>query len=425
MNNLNSLSGKKILVAITGSIAAVKAPILVSRLIKAGVEVKCVMTKSASKLVSPLSLSTLSRNQCYQDKDQWDDSQTKPLHIALAEWAELIIVAPMSATSLSKFTCGNADGLLASILLASKSQIVIAAAMNTSMWENQSVKKNWNYLKTIEQVISLEPSKGLLACDRVGDGKMVSLDIIELASESAFIFNSENKFLTKDLKNIRFLVSAGPTVEDLDAARQLTNRSSGKMGVLIAQAAKLRGADVDLVHGPISVQEDLLEGLNTYPVRSSSEMGAKINDLQPYAQVIVMAAAVSDFKKISPSEQKISKEFFLQSIVDDLEMTSDLIKTQTAKRLENQIFLGFAAETGSDQEIIEKGENKRILKGCDLLMANPIDRDGQGFDKNFNSGFLLGPKKMVKNLSFSTKLSISHQLLDEIRNLKSKISINF
>ena len=421
MINSTSLSGKKILVAVTGSIAAVKAPILVSRLIKAGAEVKCVITQSATNLVSPLSLSTLSRNKCYQDKDQWADSQTKPLHIALAEWAELIIVAPLSATSLSKFTSGSADGLLASILLASQSQIVMAAAMNTSMWENQSVKKNWNYVKTIDQVITLEPSAGLLACDRVGDGKMVNLDIIEMASESAFIFHAENKFLTKDLKDIRFLISAGPTVEALDAARQLTNRSSGKMGVLIAQAAKLRGAEVDLVHGPVSVQQDLLEGLNTYPVRSSNEMGAKIDDLQPSAQVIVMAAAVSDFKNNCPSEQKISKEFFLKSIFNNLEMTSDLIKNQTRKKLENQIFLGFAAETGSDNEIIEKGENKRFLKGCDLLMANPIDRAGQGFDEDFNSGFLLGPKKMVKNLSFSTKLSISHQLLDEIRNLKSKI----
>ena len=419
MINSTSLSGKKILVAVTGSIAAVKAPILVSRLIKAGAEVKCVITQSATNLVSPLSLSTLSRNKCYQDKDQWADSQTKPLHIALAEWAELIIVAPLSATSLSKFTSGSADGLLASILLASQSQIVMAAAMNTSMWENQSVKKNWNYVKTIDQVITLEPSAGLLACDRVGDGKMVNLDIIEMASESAFIFHAENKFLTKDLKDIRFLISAGPTVEALDAARQLTNRSSGKMGVLIAQAAKLRGAEVDLVHGPVSVQQDLLEGLNTYPVRSSNEMGAKIDDLQPSAQVIVMAAAVSDFKNNSPSEQKISKEFFLKSIFDNLEMTSDLIKNQTNKKLENQIFLGFAAETGSDNEIIEKGEKKRVSKGCDLLMANPIDRAGQGFDENFNSGFLLGPKKMVKNLSFSTKLSISHQLLDEIRNLES------
>ena len=418
MINSTSLSGKKILVAVTGSIAAVKAPILVSRLIKAGAEVKCVITQSATNLVSPLSLSTLSRNKCYQDKDQWADSQTKPLHIALAEWAELIIVAPLSATSLSKFTSGSADGLLASILLASQSQIVMAAAMNTSMWENQSVKKNWNYVKTIDQVITLEPSAGLLACDRVGDGKMVNLDIIEMASESAFIFHAENKFLTKDLKDIRFLISAGPTVEALDAARQLTNRSSGKMGVLIAQAAKLRGAEVDLVHGPVSVQQDLLEGLNTYPVRSSNEMGAKIDDLQPSAQVIVMAAAVSDFKNNSPSEQKISKEFFLKSIFDNLEMTSDLIKNQTNKKLENQIFLGFAAETGSDNEIIEKGEKKRVSKGCDLLMANPIDRAGQGFDENFNSGFLLGPKKMVKNLSFSTKLAISHQLLDEIRNLK-------
>ena len=419
MNNSTSLSGKKILIAVTGSIAAVKAPILISRLIKIGAEVKCVITQSAEKLVSPLSLSTLSRNKCYQDKDQWQDSQTKPLHIALAEWAELILVAPMSATSLSKFANGNADGLLASILLAAQSQIVIAPAMNTSMWSHQSVKKNWNHIKTIDQVISLEPSQGLLACDRIGDGKMINLDIIELASESAFIFRAQNKFLTQDLKNIRFLVSAGPTVEDLDAARQLTNRSSGLMGVLMAQAAKLRGAEVDLVHGPISVQKELLEGLNTFPVRSANEMGEKIDQLQPSAQVIVMAAAVSDFKKNSPSNKKISKEVFLNSMFDDIEMTPDLLRNQTRKKLENQIFLGFAAETGSDNEIKEKGEKKRISKGCDLLMANPIDRDGQGFNTNLSSGFLLGPKKMAKNLSLSTKLSISHQLLDEIHNFKS------
>ena len=419
MDQTVSLSKKKILVAITGSIAAVKAPLLISRLIKAGAEVRCVLTQSASKLVSPLSLSTLSRNKCYQDKDQWQDNQTKPLHIALAEWAELILVTPMSATSISKFANGNADGLLASILLAAQSQIIVAPAMNTSMWRNQSVKNNWNYLKASDQIISLEPSKGLLACDTIGLGKMVNLDVIELASESALLFRAKNKYLTKDLKNIRFLVTAGPTVEDLDAARQLTNRSSGRMGVLIAQAAKLRGAEVDLVHGPINVEKELLEGLNTYKVRSANEMGKKIDDLQASAQVIVMAAAVSDFRKSRPSTKKISKELFLNTIFNDIEMTPDLIRNQTLRRLGNQIFLGFAAETGNDNEIKEKGELKRVSKGCDLLLANPIDRDGQGFDKNFNSGFLLGPKKMIKNLSFSTKLSISHQLLDEIRNLKS------
>ena len=419
MNNTISLSGKKILVAVTGSIAAVKTPILVSRLIKAGAEVKCVITQSASKLLSPLSLSTLSRNKCYQDKDQWGDYQTKPLHIALAEWAELIIVAPMSATSLSKFASGNADGLLASILLAAESQIIIAAAMNTSMWTHKAVKNNWDYVKALDQVISLEPSEGLLACDRVGDGKMVNLDIIELAAESAFIFYAQNKFLTKDFTKIRFLISAGPTVEDLDAARQLTNRSSGRMGVLIAQAAKLRGATVDLVHGPTSLKEELFEGLNTYPVKSSTEMGEKMNYLQSSARIIVMAAAVSDFKKSNVSDKKISKELFINSILDNLEMTNDLIKSLSKRKLENQIYLGFAAETGSDIEIKQKGEKKRILKGCDLLMANPIDKDGQGFDKNFNSGFLLGPQKMVKTLDLSTKLSISHQLLDEIKNFKS------
>ena len=419
MNYSSYLSGKKILVAVTGSIAAVKAPLLISRLIKRGAEVKCVMTQSSTNLVSPLSLSTLSRHKCYQDKDQWQEEQTKPLHIFLAEWAELIIVAPMSATSLSKLACGNADGLVASLLLAAQSQIVIAAAMNTSMWSHQTVKKNWDYVKGINQFICLEPEEGLLACDRIGEGKMANLDIIELASESTFIFREQNKLLTQDLKNLRFLVTAGPTVEDLDAARQLTNRSTGLMGVLLAQAAKVRGAEVDLVHGPIKIQKDLLEGINTYQVQSANEMWQKIDDLQPYSQVIVMAAAISDFTKKSPSPKKIPKELFINSVFDDIEMTPDLIKIQSKKKLEHQIFVGFAAETGSDNEIQEKAEKKRISKGCDLLMANPIDRDGQGFEENYNSGFLLGPNKKVKKLSLSTKLSISHQLLDEIQNFKS------
>ncbi len=310
MNKQTFLSEKKILVAVSGSIAAVKAPILVSRLIKAGAEVRCVLTQSASKLVSPLSLSTLSRNKCYQDKDQWDEDQTKPLHIALSEWAELIVVSPTSATSLSKYSQGNSDGLLASILLAAQSQIIFAPAMNTSMWSNEAVKKNWDYIKGIERVISLNPCEGMLACDRIGDGKMINLELIELAIQSAFMFRAQNKFLTKDLKDKRFLVTAGPTVEDLDAARQLTNQSSGRMGVLFAQAAKLRGAEVDLVHGPLRVQEELLDGLSTFPVRSAIEMGAKIDSLQPSANVIVMAAAVSDFKKNVPIIKKSQKNFY-------------------------------------------------------------------------------------------------------------------
>ncbi len=419
MTSSTSLFGKKILVGVTGSIAAIKTPILVSRLIKAGAEVKCIVTPNSTNLVSPLSLSTLSRNKCFQDKDQWEDYQAKPLHISLAEWAELIIVAPMSATSLSKFVHGNADGLLASTLLATDSQIIVAAAMNTSMWSNQSVQENWNSVQKREQVIPLAPSEGLLACDRIGDGKMINLDIIELASESALIFKAQNKFLTKDLLGQRFLISAGPTVEDLDAARQLTNRSSGLMGVLMSHAAKLRGAEVDLVHGPITFQKELLEGLHAYPVRTATQMQTAINDLQPMANVIVMAAAVCDFKKTNPRYKKIPKNLLINSILEDLEITPDIIKKLSANKLKGQIFLGFAAETGSDKEIKDKGEQKRISKGCEFLMANPIDRKNQGFEENFNSGFLLGPNKMVKNILLSTKLSISHQLLDEIQSYKS------
>ena len=181
------LKDKKILVIATGSIAAIKTPILISNLIKQGAEVRCVITPSASKLVSPLSLSTLSRHRCYQEEDQWYPIQARPLHIELAEWADFIVVAPLSASSLSRWVNGLSEGLAASILLASEKPVIAAAAMNTGMWANKAIQDNWDKLKSYKNIIALAPTEGLLACDRIGEGKMTSHHLIELAIESACI----------------------------------------------------------------------------------------------------------------------------------------------------------------------------------------------------------------------------------------------
>jgi len=252
------LEGRRLLVAASGSIAAVKTPLLVSALIKAGAEVRCTITPSAARLVSPLALATLSRNRCYQDIDQWNPQESKPLHIALAEWAEIVVVAPLSASSLARWTQGLADGLLASLLLACECPVIAAPAMNTAMWENLAIKSNWQKIKQNRRVLPLPPSSGLLACDRLGDGRMVDPEIIQLAIASALIQKDQNGLLKNDWVGKSLLVTSGPTIEPLDPARVLTNRSSGRMGVILAQAARFRGAKVDLVHGPLQLPKSWL-----------------------------------------------------------------------------------------------------------------------------------------------------------------------
>ncbi len=417
------LEGLRLLIAASGSIAAVKTPLLVSELIKSGAEVRCVITPSASKIISPISLSTLSRHRCYQDKDQWNPRETKPLHISLAEWADIIIVAPLSASSLARWVNGLGDTLLANVLLASERPIIAAAAMNTGMWQNPAVKRNWEVLSNYPQIIKLQPSSGLLACDRIGEGRMVSNEIIQLAIQSASITKNEKSELKKDFVGLKVLVTAGATIEYIDPARQFSNKSTGLMGVLIAQAAQLRGASVDLIYGDLRLPMSLLEGLNAFNISTSKEMQKVLGELHPFADVIVMAAAVSDIRKKNlDCQKKIKKENLIKSFQEDLEIVPDLISELNAKKTNSQLTLGFSALTGSDEEIKKIGEEKRIKKSCDLLMANPIDRPNQGFGNYPNEGILLGPNKMALKMEKESKFKLANKLLDEILVYKFKES---
>ncbi|WP_269622305.1 bifunctional phosphopantothenoylcysteine decarboxylase/phosphopantothenate--cysteine ligase CoaBC [Prochlorococcus marinus] len=418
------LKGKKLLIIATGSIAAIKTPLLISNLIKQGAEVRCVVTESAAKLVSPLSLSIISRNRCYQDEHQWDHAESRPLHIALAEWADIVVVAPLSASSLAKWVHGLAENLSTSILLASEKPIIIAPAMNTGMWNNPLIKANWNKVKDFPNLIPLPPSEGLLACDRIGNGRMVSVELIQLAIESATIQIKEAGYLKKDLKDITLLISAGATIEDIDSARFFTNRSSGKMGVFLSQAARFRGAKVDLIHGPLQMSSTFLEGLNCIEVRSAKDMLKSLESLQPSAEVIAMSAAVADIKSTNISKDKIEKKELLQSLANRFEIVPDLLHTLIKNKKKNQIFLGFAALAGSDNEIKRLAISKKNQKCCDLLMANPIDRENQGFESDSNGGWLLDSKGGVKAMPVNCKLSIAHQLLDSIKGLLMSKSIN-
>ena len=410
-----ALQGRRILVAVSGSIAAVKTPLLVSALVKAGAQVRCVVTPSAAQLVSAVALASLSRHRCYQDDDQWDPREPRPLHVALAEWAELVIVAPLSASTLARWAQGLGDGLLASLLLACECPVVAAAAMNSGMWSQPAVRRNWALLAEDPRVLRLAPESGLLACDRIGDGRMADPELIRLAAESALLTHSSNGSLPWDWQGRTVLVSAGPTVEGIDPARVLSNRSSGRMGVLIAQAARFRGASVHLVHGPLQLPSAWLEGLHCLAIESAEQMQEHLHRLQANAAAVVMAAAVADWRRQGgASVQKAPKADLQRTLAEQLEPVPDLLKELQATKPDGQRLLGFAALSGSDDEIQALARDKRAAKGCDLLMANPIDRNGQGFGAAMNGGWLVKTDGSTEEMPVMDKLALAHRLLDQL-----------
>ena len=410
-----ALQGRRILVAVSGSIAAVKTPLLVSALVKAGAQVRCVVTPSAAQLVSAVALASLSRHRCYQDDDQWDPREPRPLHVALAEWAELVIVAPLTASTLARWTQGLGDGLLASLLLACECPVVAAAAMNSGMWSQPAVRRNWALLAEDPRVLRLAPESGLLACDRIGDGRMADPELIRLAAESALLTHASNGSLPWDWQGRTVLVSAGPTVEGIDPARVLSNRSSGRMGVLIAQAARFRGASVHLVHGPLQLPAAWLEGLHCLAIESAEQMQEHLHRLQANAAAVVMAAAVADWRRQGgASVQKAPKADLQRTLAVQLEPVPDLLKELQATKPDGQRLLGFAALSGSDDEIQALARDKRAAKGCDLLMANPIDRNGQGFGAAMNGGWLVKTDGSTEEMPVMDKLALAHRLLDQL-----------
>ena len=413
------LNGRRVLVAVSGSIAAVKTPLLVSALVKAGAEVRCLVTSSGAALVSPIALASLSRHRCYLEADQWNPVAPRPLHIELAEWAELTVVAPLSASSLARWSQGSADGLLASVLLATEGPVIAAPAMNTAMWRHPAVQRNWLQIQEFPKVVPLLPTSGLLACDRVGDGRMADPTLIQLAAESVFSRGPDAPVATCDWSGISLLVSAGPTQETIDAARFLSNRSSGRMGVLLAQAARFRGATVHLVHGPLDLPDAWLEGLQCTPVESAAQLSSALQLALPTSDVLVMAAAVADLRREAASEEKMPKKQLQDVLSSGWTEVPDLLSNLTRQRRPGQLVLGFSALTGDDKHLLEKAERKRLEKGCDLMMVNPVDRDGQGFGNQPNGGWLLG-EGWNRNLPVTTKLTLSHQLLDALFNLRDQ-----
>jgi len=408
----DSLAGRRVLVLISGSIAAVKLPQLVSALVARGAEVRCALTPSAARLVSPVALACLSRQACCLDEDQWSHREPRPLHIALAEWAEVVLLAPLSATTLARWVHGLADGLVASILQACEAPVLAAPAMNTAMWDSAAVRRNRELLHAQERVLVVPPEPGLLACDRRGDGRMADPLRLLLGLESLLL-----RGWRRDWSGRRLLVSAGPTREFLDPARCLTNPSTGRMGVMLAQAALLRGARVDLVHGPLRVETALLGGLDLHPVLTAAEMEPRLRRLQEGADAIAMAAAVADHRRAVVAADKAPKDQLQQALASGWEPVPDLLADLVARRPPGQLILGFAAHSG---EVLSQARAKFARKGCDLLFANPIDQPGTGFAAEANAGWLLGPGGLVERIEPASKLAVAHRLLDALAGLASQ-----
>jgi phosphopantothenoylcysteine decarboxylase/phosphopantothenate--cysteine ligase len=400
------LAGRRVLVLISGSIAAVKLPQLVSVLVKRGALVRCAVTPSAARLVSPVALASLSRHPCHGDDDPWSPAAARPLHVELAEWAELVLLAPLSATTLGRWVHGLGDTLVASVLLACEAPVLVAPAMNTAMWASPSVAANWQALQGWERVVTLPPASGLLACDRIGDGRMAEPERLLLGLESLATWGWRRDWLGR-----RLLVSAGPTREPLDPARYLTNPSTGLMGLCLAQAALLRGAEVDLVHGPLTAPDALREGLHCHPITTAAELEAALDRLQPEASAIAMAAAVADHRRAAPRADKIAKLELEEALSGGWETVPDLLAGLVARRPTGQCILGFAAYSGMELQPVRA---KFARKGCDLLFANPIDSPGAGFASSTNAGWLLGPGPEETRLEPAPKLAIAHRLLSAL-----------
>ena len=392
------LDGKKIVLGITGSIAAYKAPLLVRQFVKAGAEVKVLMTPAATDFVSKLTLATLSKNQVLIDLFQED---TWANHVQLGRWADVMLIAPSSCNSLSKMASGICDNLLMATFLSATCPIVIAPAMDEDMWHHPSTKRN---LKTLEgdgaHIIPVQ--YGELASGLVGDGRMAEPEDI-LAYISDFFKKKD------DLKGRKALVTAGPTYEAIDPVRFIGNHSSGKMGWAIAEELAKRGAEVTLVTGPVSLTRN---GKNVKKVNITSANEMYQVCIESDYDIAVMAAAVADYTPSVVAATKIKKsgdEFNLT-----LKKTKDILGSLGKQKKEGQVLVGFALETNNEKENAVK---KLREKNADLIVLNSLQDQGAGFGVDTNKATFFFRDGSERSLSLKSKISLAEDIVDSITEL--------
>ncbi|GAB1538482.1 bifunctional phosphopantothenoylcysteine decarboxylase/phosphopantothenate--cysteine ligase CoaBC [Scytonema sp. NUACC21] len=398
----NQRSGR-VLVGVGGGIAAYKICEVVSTLFKSGVEVRVILTSSAQKFITPLTFATLSRHPAYTDENFWQPTHSRPLHIDLGEWADIMLIAPLTANTLAKLAYGLADNLLTNTVLASTSPVLLSPAMNTDMWEQSVVQRNWQQLLTEKRFHGIETASGLLACDRVGAGRMA--EPWEIIAYIQSLLHTAGK---KDLAGKRVLISAGGTQEYLDPERFLGNPSTGKMGLALAQAAAHRGANVTLVHGPKTWDVPL--GVQGISVVSAEEMRSSMLRYLPSSDVIIMSAAVADAKPRDYSPEKLAKKALPEAL--PLQPVPDIVAELAQLKQPHQRLIGFAAQTG---DIITPALEKLHAKNLDAIVANPIDEPGSGFGSDNNKAIILDRQGQQFEISPCSKLHMAHHIFDFLK----------
>ncbi|ACB51409.1 bifunctional phosphopantothenoylcysteine decarboxylase/phosphopantothenate--cysteine ligase [Crocosphaera subtropica ATCC 51142] len=397
------LKSKSVLIGIGGGIAAYKVCEVISSLFQAGAKVRVILTETGQQFITPLTVSTLSRHQAYTDADFWQANHSRPLHIALGEEADLFLIAPLTANTLGKLTHGLADNLLTNTVLASRCPILLAPAMNTEMWEQPVIRRNWQQLTQNSRYHSIGPGSGLLACDRVGSGRMA--EPAEIITQLQSLAHTQGQ---QDFNGKRILISGGGTREHLDPVRFLGNPSTGKMALALAQAASDRGGIVTLVHGPIA--PELLPISPNYQlisVVSADQMEAVMMSHFVESEIIIMSAAVADVKPAYYTNHKLPKKELPTDL--KLESVTDILAKLGSLKKADQILIGFAAQTG---DIINPALDKLKRKKLDLIVANPIDKPDSGFGTDTNQAIFIKADGQQQPIKSCSKLELAHQLLD-------------
>ena len=394
------LENKKILIIITGGIAAYKTLDLIRKLSKLNCEIKTILTKSGKEFVTPLSITALSKNKVFTDLFSVEN-ESEMDHISLSRWSDLILVAPASSNFLTKISNGFSDDLASTVIKASDKKVFLCPAMNVRMWEHASNKQSINTLKSYGYRI-LGPEIGEMACGEFGEGKMLEVDEIINQLELYFKQISKNK-------KLKAIVTAGPTQELIDPVRFITNRSSGKQGYEIANSLVENGFDTTLISGPTNLEPN--DNLKLIKVKTGEEMYEKTMELLP-CDLAIFAAAVSDFriKKFNKDKIKKNKD---QSF--DLDLNPDILELVSKSNKKPKIVVGFAAES---ENLIDNARFKLEKKGCDLIVANDVSNNEIGFESDFNEVHLFYRDKNIddEKIPKNFKSVIADELIKKITN---------
>lgn len=397
-----NLAGKKIVLGVTGGIAAYKSAEIVSRLRHLGAEVHVIMTENAAKFVAPLTFQTLSANPVVTDTFATPETWNVE-HVALAKLADIFVIAPATANILAKMACGIADDMLSTTVLATKAPVLAAPAMNTGMWTAPATAQNVETLRN-RGVHIIGPGSGMLACGDEGAGRMSEPE--EIVAEIERILAAK-----ADLQGLKVLVTAGATRERLDPVRFLTNDSSGKMGFALAEAARDRGAEVTLVKG--STTAKVPSGVRIVEVESAADLLRAMKKEAGRQDIVIQAAAVADYRPATFSKTKIKKKAG-EALTVTLEENPDIAKAVGAMKKKGQILAGFAAET---DHVVKHAKEKLAAKNLDLIVANDVTRPGAGFNTDTNIVTLITADR-TEDLPIMTKRAAAEIILDRILEIR-------